>query len=75
MKVPPHLAGHLKDALDVGDKAELQPAIDDHRQRRAPPLVAVTLLRHHLRRAPQPWATPQTYPNPDPRRQLLLDHP
>ncbi|MCC6295499.1 MAG: DUF1722 domain-containing protein [Pseudomonadales bacterium] len=74
MNVPQLLAGHLKDALDVGDKAELQTAIDDHRQRRAPRLVGVTLLRHHLRRAPQPWVTAQTYLNPDPRQQLLLDH-
>ena len=70
-----HLAGYLKDVLDGGDKAELQAAIDDYHQRRAPRLVPVTLLRHHLRRAPQPWAAAQTYLNPDPRQQLLLNHP
>ena len=70
-----HLAGYLKDALDGGDKAELQTAIDDYHQRRAPRLVPVTLLRHHLRRAPHPWAAAQTYLNPDPRQQLLLNHP
>lgn len=72
MKVLQHLAGYLKDALDGGDKAELQTAIDGHRQRRAPRLVPVTLLRHHLRRAPQPWATAQTYLNPDPGQLLLF---
>ena len=71
VKVLEHLAGYLKDALDGGDKAELQTGIDGHRQRRALRLVAVTLLRHYLRRAPQPWATAQTYLNPDPRQQLL----
>ena len=69
-----HLAGYLKDALDAGDKAELQTAIDDFHQRRAPLVVPVTLLRHHLRRTPQPWASAQTYLNPDPRELLLRYH-
>jgi uncharacterized protein YbgA (DUF1722 family)/uncharacterized protein YbbK (DUF523 family) len=69
-----HLAGYLKDALDGGDKAELQTAIDDFHQRRAPLVVPVTLLRHHLRRTPQPWAAAQTYLNPDPRELLLRYH-
>jgi uncharacterized protein YbgA (DUF1722 family) len=38
-------------------------------------VVPVTLLRHHLRRTPQPWAAAQTYLNPDPRQLLLLNHP
>ncbi|MFZ5492670.1 MAG: YbgA family protein [Pseudomonadota bacterium] len=69
-----HLAGYAKDALDAGDKAELQAAIDDYHQRRAPRLVPITLLRHHLRRTPHPWAVAQTYLNPDPREQLLRNH-
>jgi uncharacterized protein YbgA (DUF1722 family) len=69
-----HLAGYLKDALDAGDKAELQTAIDDFHQRCAPLVVPVTLLRHHLRRTPQPWAAAQTYLNPDPRELLLRYH-
>jgi uncharacterized protein YbgA (DUF1722 family)/uncharacterized protein YbbK (DUF523 family) len=69
-----HLAGYVKDALDAGDKAELQAAIDDYHHRRAPRLVPLTLLRHHLRRTPQPWAAAQTYLNPDPREQLLRNH-
>ncbi|MDD3652534.1 DUF523 and DUF1722 domain-containing protein [Immundisolibacter sp.] len=69
-----HLAGYLKDRLDDVDRAELHEAIDAYRQRRAPRLVPVTLLRHHLRRAPHPWAAAQTYLNPDPREQVLLNH-
>jgi uncharacterized protein YbgA (DUF1722 family) len=69
-----HLAGYVKDALDAGDKAELLAAIDDYHHRRAPRLVPITLLRHHLRRTPQPWALQQTYLSPDPREQLLRNH-
>ncbi|ANX04654.1 YbgA family protein [Immundisolibacter cernigliae] len=69
-----HLAGYLKDALDPGDKTELQAAIDAYRTGRGPLLVPITLLRHHLRRYPQPWAARQTYLHPDPREQLLRYH-
>jgi len=69
-----HLAGYLKDALDPGDKTELQAAIDAYRTGRGPLLVPITLLRHHLRRNPQPWAARQTYLHPDPREQVLRSH-
>lgn len=69
-----HLAGHLKDRLDDADRAELHEAIAAYQQRRAPRLVPLTLLRHHLRRLPRPWAAAQTYLNPDPREQMLLNH-
>ena len=69
-----HLAGYLKDRLDAGDKTELQAAIDDFHSRRAPLLVPITLLRHHLRHNPYPWAAQQTYLNPDPREQVLRNH-
>lgn len=69
-----HLAGYLKDALDPGDKTELLAAIDAYRTGRGPLLVPITLLRHHLRRHPQPWAARQTYLHPDPREQLLRNH-
>lgn len=69
-----HLAGYLKDRLDQGDRTALQGAIDDFQHHRVPLLVPVTLLRHHLRRNPHPWAARQTYLNPDPREQLLRYH-
>ncbi len=69
-----HLAGYLKERLDDADRGELHEAIDAYHQRRAPRLVPLTLLRHHLRRTPHPWATAQTYLNPDPREQVLLNH-
>jgi uncharacterized protein YbgA (DUF1722 family)/uncharacterized protein YbbK (DUF523 family) len=69
-----HLAGYLKDALDPGDKTGLLAAIDAYQAHRAPLLVPVTLLRHHLRRHPQPFAARQTYLDVDPREQVLLEH-
>jgi len=69
-----HLAGYLKARLDEGDKTELQAAIDDFHARRAPLLVPITLLRHHLRRNPHPWTAQQTYLNLDPREQVLRNH-
>jgi uncharacterized protein YbgA (DUF1722 family)/uncharacterized protein YbbK (DUF523 family) len=69
-----HLAGYIKDRLDDADRAELHEAIAAYQQRRAPRLVPLTLLRHHLRRTPHPWAAAQTYLNPDPREQVLLNH-
>lgn len=74
LNVLQHLSGHLKDVLDDGDKTELQAAIDAYHARRAPLLVPVTLLRHHLRRNPHPWVAQQTYLNPDPREQVLRSH-
>ncbi|MFP5464865.1 MAG: DUF1722 domain-containing protein [Gammaproteobacteria bacterium] len=68
------LSGYLKDVLDDGDKTGLQAAIDAYHARRAPLLVPVTLLRHHLRRHPHPWVAQQTYLNPDPREQVLRSH-
>ena len=69
-----HLAGYVKDRLDHGDRTELQCAIDDFQHHRAPLLVPINLLRHHLHRNPQPWAAQQTYLNPDPRELALRNH-
>ncbi len=61
-----HLMGHLKDALDAGDKEELLEAIHAYRLAQVPLLVPLTLLRHHLRRHPTPWAVSQTWLEPWP---------
>lgn len=69
-----HLAGYLKNMLDQGDKTELQAAIDAYHDRRTPLRAPITLLRHHLRCHPQPWAARQTYLDVDPREQVLRNH-
>ncbi len=66
-----HLLGHLKTALDEGDKAELLEAIDAYRRGMAPLLVPLTLLRHHLRRHPAPWAEQQTWLQPWPQELVV----
>ena len=60
-----HVAGYLKRQLDAGDRAELRDAIEAYRTTAMPLLVAVTLLRHHFRRHPDPWIARQVYLYPD----------
>jgi uncharacterized protein YbgA (DUF1722 family)/uncharacterized protein YbbK (DUF523 family) len=55
------LAVHLKKTLDAGDRAELSELIREFRAGRLPLIVPVTLLRHHLRRHPDPHLARQTY--------------
>ena len=62
-----HLAGHLKDALDSADRAELREAIDDYRTKLVPVAVPLALLRRHLRAARAEWADGQTYLDPYPK--------
>jgi uncharacterized protein YbgA (DUF1722 family) len=66
-----HLMGYLKRQLDGDAKAELLDAIDAVRLGRAAPAVPLTLLRHHFRRHPHPWAASQIYLHPSPAEALL----
>lgn len=69
-----HLAGFVTDALDAGDRAELARTVEDYRDGLVPLVVPLTLLRHHLRRHPSPWAEGQTYLEPHPRELALRNH-
>ena len=69
-----HLAGFVSDALDAADRAELARTVEDYRRGLVPLVVPITLLRHHLRRHPDPWAQAQTYLEPHPRELLLRNH-
>ncbi len=66
-----HALGRLKKQLDIADKAELSGLIDTYRRGALPLAVPVTLLRHHVRRHPDPWIATQTYLYPDPREFML----
>ena len=70
-KVLMHLMGYLKKELDPMDKAELLELIHAYRQGVLPLASPLTLLRHHLRRYPDPYIARQTYLHPDPREWLL----
>ncbi|HKJ07834.1 MAG TPA: DUF1722 domain-containing protein, partial [Gammaproteobacteria bacterium] len=61
-----HLAGFIKQSLSGDDKAEMQGVIDAYRRGTVPLVVPLTLLRHHLRRAPHPYVQAQRYLQPYP---------
>ncbi|MFK0311709.1 YbgA family protein [Pseudomonas sp. NPDC090233] len=61
-----HLSGYFKDALSPQDKAELQHIIDQYQQGEVPLVVPLTLLKHHLRKHPDPYLLQQAYLQPHP---------
>ena len=66
-----HMAGHLRDRLDAGDRRELATAIDDHRKGLVPLIVPIVLLRHHARRLDVPYLLGQSYLEPHPKELML----
>ena len=68
-----HMAGHLKNLLDEGSKAELHQAIEDYRLGLAPLIVPVTLIRHFVRLHDVAYLAGQTYLSPCPRELMLRD--
>jgi uncharacterized protein YbgA (DUF1722 family) len=66
-----HIMGYLKDKIDGGDKAELLDVIEKYRVGQIPLIVPVTLLKHHLRRYPDPYIARQYYLNPHPEELML----
>lgn len=69
-----HLAGHLRERLDRGDRDELHGAIADYRQGLVPLVVPLTLLRHHVRRLGLAYLQDQVYLDPHPKELMLLNH-
>ncbi len=61
-----HLSGYFKNALTQQDKAELQTVIGQYQQGVVPLVVPLTLLKHHLRKHPDPYLLQQTYLQPHP---------
>ena len=61
-----HLSGYFKHALTQQDKAELQHIIDQYQQGVVPLVVPLTLLKHHLRKHPDPYLQEQAYLQPHP---------
>jgi len=61
-----HLSGYFKGALTQQDKAELQHLIDQYQQGVVPLVVPLTLLKHHLRKHPDPYLQQQAYLQPHP---------
>lgn len=61
-----HLSGYLRDALSAQDKHELQDVIGQYQQGVVPLVVPLTLLKHHLRKHPDPYLLQQAYLQPHP---------
>lgn len=63
-----HLSGYLRHALGQGDRHELQHIIGQYQQGMVPLVVPLTLLKHHLRKHPDPYLSQQAYlqPHPEP---------
>jgi len=66
-----HLAGYFKKHLDADDKRELQEMITSYRRGRLPLVVPISLLRHYLRRFPDPYLAAQHYLAPHPDELML----
>ena len=68
-----HLRGFLKNELDKQDKEELTEMIDRYRRGKLPLVVPVTMLRHHFRRFPKPFANRSKYLEPHPSELMLMN--
>ena len=66
-----HIMGFIKEKIDSDDKAELLDEIDKYRHGQIPLIVPITLLKHHLRRHPDPYITRQHYLQPHPEELML----
>lgn len=61
-----HLCGYLRPALSTDERHEIHQIIDQYRAGIVPLVVPLTLLKHHLRRHPQPYLALQAYLQPHP---------
>lgn len=61
-----HLMGYFKKQLDRDDKEELLQLIEIYRLGQVPLIVPITLLKHHIRRFPNPYVQQQVYLHPHP---------
>jgi uncharacterized protein YbgA (DUF1722 family) len=66
-----HILGYLKPRLDGADKEELLALIDRYRLGQVPLIVPITLLKHFLRRFPDPYINRQHYLQPHPAELML----
>jgi uncharacterized protein YbgA (DUF1722 family) len=56
-----HVAGFFNKVLDAGHRRELAEAIDGYRRKQLPIIVPLTLIRHHMRRHPDPYLAGQRW--------------
>ncbi len=68
-----HIQGYLKKELTPDDKAELCELIERYRQGEVPLVVPLTLLKHHFRKAPDPYIEDSYYLSPYPQELQLIN--
>ena len=68
-----HIQGYLKKALTADDKAELCEVIERYRNGDIPLIVPITLLKHHFRKAPDPYIEQSYYMSPYPPELQLIN--
>ena len=66
-----HLMGYFKTELSAEEKRELLQILEEYRLGMVPLVVPITLLKHYLRRLPNPYLLGQTYLDPYPREMRL----
>lgn len=66
-----HLSGYLRRFLEPRDKQEIRALIDQYQAGVVPLVVPLTLLKHHLRRHPDPYLMQQVYLQPHPENLSL----
>jgi uncharacterized protein YbgA (DUF1722 family) len=70
--------GYLKNHVSSEDIQELLGLIEDCRQGLLPPIVPLTMLKHHLNCYPVPewvaWKRQQVYLHPYPKELMLRNH-
>jgi len=69
-----HIMGFVKQHLDSDDKQELLELIEAYRMQQVPLIVPITLIKHYLRRYPDPYIEQQYYLNPHPKELMLRNH-
>jgi uncharacterized protein YbgA (DUF1722 family) len=74
LNVLQHMAGYLREGMDVASRAELHQVLDDYAARLVPLIVPVTLLRHHARAQGQAYLQGQIYLHPHPKELMLRNH-
>lgn len=68
-----HIQGYLKKDLTAADKAELCEMIERYRRGEIPLIVPLTLLKHHFRKAPDPYIEDSYYMSPYPQELSLIN--
>jgi uncharacterized protein YbgA (DUF1722 family)/uncharacterized protein YbbK (DUF523 family) len=69
-----HILGYFKKSLAPEDKKELLEAVESYRNEQVPLVVPLVLIRHCLKRYPDPYLARQVYLHPHPQELMLRNH-